>query len=79
MVPISPANSNQIEKELEEFDKDCKAKLASTKQKGGLQLLIVILPDFKGRFYGKFSIKSKLNSKVWFYLIELHFIFLQIK
>lgn len=71
MVPIAPANSNEIEKELDEFDKNCKAKLNSTNQKGRLQLLIVILPDFKGRFYGKFSIKSKLISKVWFYFIEL--------
>lgn len=51
LVPIAPANSNQIEKELEKLDKNCKAKLNSTNPKDRLQLLIVILPDSKGRFY----------------------------
>lgn len=51
LVPIAPANSNQIEKELEKLDKNCKAKLNSTNPKDRLQLLIVILPDSKGKFY----------------------------
>ena len=58
-MPIARANSNQIGKELAELNKKCKAKL--DRQAERLQLLIVILPDFKGRFYGKFSIKSKIK------------------
>ncbi|XP_058762609.1 protein argonaute 5 [Vicia villosa] len=53
LVPIFPGNPNQIEKELVELNKRCKETLVRTKQEGRLQLLIIILPDFKGRSYDK--------------------------
>ncbi|XP_045828871.1 protein argonaute 5 isoform X2 [Trifolium pratense] len=52
VVPLSPGNPNQIERELENFNKKCKAILESKQQR--LQLLIIIMPDFKGvRTYDK--------------------------
>ncbi|CAI8616294.1 unnamed protein product [Vicia faba] len=53
LVPIFPGNPNQIERELVELNKKCKATLDGTKQEGRLQLLIIILPDFKGKSYDK--------------------------
>lgn len=33
-----------------DFHKNCKAKFDNMKQQGRLQLLIIILPDFKGSY-----------------------------
>ncbi|WJX44066.1 argonaute 5 [Trifolium repens] len=44
-VPLSPGNPSQIEKELVNFNKRCRAVLDSKQQR--LQLLIIILPDRK--------------------------------
>ncbi|KAI5388901.1 protein argonaute 5 [Lathyrus oleraceus] len=53
LIPIYPGNPNQIERELVELQKKCKATLDRTKQAGRLQLLIIILPDFKGKSYDR--------------------------
>ncbi|CAK8576282.1 unnamed protein product [Lathyrus sativus] len=53
LIPINPANPNQIERELVELQKKCKTALDRTKQEGRLQLLIIILPDFKGKSYDR--------------------------
>lgn len=51
LIPITHARSNQIERELVEFDKQCRAKLATMNQENSrLQLLIIILPDVKGSY-----------------------------
>lgn len=70
MIPIFPGNPNQIERELVELNQRCKATLDRTKQEGRLQLLIIILPDFKGRSYGKFL--SSLNEITRFGCILLN-------
>ncbi|XP_045809282.1 protein argonaute 5-like isoform X2 [Trifolium pratense] len=45
VVPLSQSNPTHIERELENFNKKCKAILESKQQM--LQLLIIIMPDFK--------------------------------
>ncbi|CAK8537973.1 unnamed protein product [Lathyrus sativus] len=63
-IELNSANPNQIERELVKLQKKCKTTLDRTKQEEKLQLLIIILPDFKGKSYDRIKRKCETDLRI---------------